>query len=51
MARLRPHRKVVWIPAATVLALVVAAVVLKSTSLIVPVVGGRGQATPDDPGL
>jgi signal peptidase I len=44
MAGWRPHRKVVWIPIATVVALVAAAVILRLTDLIVPVVGGRGAS-------
>jgi signal peptidase I len=44
MARSRPRRKVVWIPAATVVALVVVAVILRLTDLIVPVVGSPGAS-------
>jgi signal peptidase I len=44
MARLRPRRKVVWVPIATVVALVVAFVILDATNLIVLVVGGKGAS-------
>jgi len=44
MARWRPRRKVVWVPIATVVALVVAAVVLQSTGLVVSTVGGKGAS-------
>jgi signal peptidase I len=44
MARWRRRRKVVWVPIAIVVALLVAAVILDSTSLIVLVVGGRGAS-------
>ena len=44
MARWRPRRKVVWVPIATVVALVVVAVVLQSTGLVVSTVGGKGAS-------
>ena len=44
MARWRPRRKVVWVPIATVVALVVVAVVLQSTGLVVSTVGGEGAS-------
>jgi signal peptidase I len=44
MARWRPRRKAVWVPIATVVAIVVVAVILRSTDLIVPVLGGRGAS-------
>jgi signal peptidase I len=44
MVRWRPRRKVVWVPIATLVAFVVAFAVLWSTSLLVPVVGGRGAS-------
>jgi signal peptidase I len=44
MARWRPRRNVVWVPIATVVALVVVAVVLQSTGLIVSTVGGKGAS-------
>lgn len=44
MARRRPRRKVVWVPIATVVALVVVAVVLQSTGLVVSTVGGKGAS-------
>ena len=44
MARWRPRRKIVWVPIATVVALLVVAVVLNATSLLVPVVGGHGAS-------
>jgi len=43
MARWRRRRKVVWIPIATVVAVVVA-VVLQSTGLVVSTVGGKGAS-------
>ena len=39
-----PRRKVVWVPIATVVALVVVAVVLQSTGLVVSTVGGKGAS-------
>ncbi len=44
MARWRPRGKVVWVPFATVVALVVVAVVLQSTGLVVSTVGGKGAS-------
>ena len=44
MARWRPRRKVVWVSVATVVALVVVAVVLQSTGLVVSTVGGKGAS-------
>ncbi len=44
MARWRPRRKAVWVPIATVIAIVVAAVILRTTDLIVPVVAGPGAS-------
>ena len=44
MTRWRPRRKVVWVPIATVVALVVVAVVLQSTGLVVSTVGGKGAS-------
>lgn len=44
MARWRPRRKVVWVPIATVVALVAVAVVLQSTGLVVSTVGGKGAS-------
>jgi signal peptidase I len=44
MAKWRPRRKVVWVPIATVVALVVVAVVLQSTGLVVSTVGGKGAS-------
>ena len=44
MARWRPRRKLVWIPIATVVALVVVAVALQSTGLVVSTVGGKGAS-------
>jgi signal peptidase I len=44
MARLRPRRKVVWIPIATVFAVIVLAVILHVTGLVVPVVAGPGAS-------
>ena len=44
MARWRPRRKVVWVPIASVVALVVVAVVLQSTGLVVSTVGGKGAS-------
>ena len=44
MARLRPRRKVVWVPIATVVAIVVASAILRLTDLIVPVVGRPGAS-------
>ena len=44
MARWRPRRKVVWVPIATVVALVVAAALLQSTGLVVSTVGGKGAS-------
>lgn len=44
VARWRPRRKVVWVPIATVVALVVVAVVLQSTGLVVSTVGGKGAS-------
>jgi signal peptidase I len=42
MARWRPRRKAVWVPIATVVALVVVFVILAATGLVVPLVGGTG---------
>jgi signal peptidase I len=44
MARWRPRRKLVWVPIAIVVALVVASATLWSTGLLVPVVGGAGAS-------
>jgi signal peptidase I len=44
MARWRPRRKVVWVPIATVVALVLVAVVFQSTGLVVSTVGGKGAS-------
>jgi signal peptidase I len=44
MARWRPRRKVVWVPIAAVVALVVLAVVLQATGLVVSTVGGKGAS-------
>src|SRR5262245_27153208 len=44
MATWRPRRKVVWVPIATVLALIVVAVILAATGLIVPVLAGIGAS-------
>lgn len=44
MARWRPRRKVVWVPIATVVALVAVAVVLQTTGLVVSTVGGKGAS-------
>ena len=44
MARSRLRRKVVWVPIATVAALVVVAVALQSTGLVVSTVGGKGAS-------
>jgi signal peptidase I len=44
MARWRPRRKVVWVPIATVIAVVVVFAILWSTSLLIPVVGGAGAS-------
>jgi signal peptidase I len=44
MVRWRARRKVVWVPIATVVVLVVAFAILWATSLLVPVVGGRGAS-------
>jgi signal peptidase I len=44
MARVRLRRKVVWIPIATIVALVVIAVILQSTSLVFSTVGGKGAS-------
>jgi signal peptidase I len=42
--RTRPRRKVVWVPIATIVALVVVAVILRATDLIVPVVARPGAS-------
>jgi signal peptidase I len=44
MTRWRPRRKVVWVPIATVVALVVVAFVLQTTGLVVSTVGGKGAS-------
>jgi signal peptidase I len=44
MPRWRPRRKIVWIPIATVGALVGLAIVLQSTGLVVSTVGGEGAS-------
>ena len=44
MAGSRLRRKVVWVPIATVVALVVIAVVLQTTGLVVSTVGGKGAS-------
>jgi signal peptidase I len=44
MPRWRPRRKVVWVPVAIVVAVVVVAVVLQSTGLVVSTVGGKGAS-------
>jgi signal peptidase I len=44
MARWRPRRKKVWIPIATIVAIVGLAIVLQSTGLVVSTVGGKGAS-------
>lgn len=44
MARVRPRRKVVWVPVTIIVAVVGATVILNGTGLLVPVVGGRGAS-------